>query len=40
VDLVESLFGKSTLMRLPAPAADHSRAGSAPPVRPIRAEVA
>jgi arginase len=40
VDLVESLFGKSTLMRLPAPTAGRSRAGSAPDTRRIRAEIA
>jgi len=40
VDLVESLFGKSTLMRPPAPASGRSRPGSAPGARRIRAEIA
>jgi arginase len=40
VDLVESLFGKSTLMRPPAPAAGRSRADSAPDSRRMRAEIA
>jgi arginase len=40
VDLVESLFGKSTLMRPPAPSSGRSRAVSAPDARRIRAAIA
>jgi arginase len=40
VDLVESLFGKSTLMRAPAPASGRSRPGSAPGAKRTRAEIA